>query len=120
MQTFASVSVLIALVALPAAVAVAQLPGEPKPPELWESPVGQMEYNFKIGAPDERVRSAQERLRDGGYYTGPIDGVLSPRVRRAIWDFQKQHRLTRSGRLDPATVARLEAGSAPSASPASR
>ncbi len=62
----------------------------------------------------------QERLRDGGYYDGPIDGVLGPGVRRAIWNFQKQHRLSPSGRLDAATVARLEAGSAPAASSASR
>ena len=100
MKTATSVPVLVAFLDVPAAVVFGQLPGEPKAPE--------------------RVRAAQERLRDGGYYDGPIDGVLGPRVRRAIWNFQKQHRLSRSGRPNAATVARLEAGCAPAASPASR
>lgn len=77
-------------------------------------------------AGSERVRSAQQALRDKGFNPGSIDGVMGPRTRAAIADFQRKQRLPTTGQLDTATMARLgmdvRTGSAdsgaPSASPA--
>ena len=55
----------------------------------------------------ERVRIAQEVLKDKGHDPGPIDGMMGPQTRAAIREFQKAEGLPRTGRLDGATVARL-------------
>jgi peptidoglycan hydrolase-like protein with peptidoglycan-binding domain len=88
---------------------LAQLPGEPKAPPSYDV-TGDAIYRFKRGAPDETVREAQRRLRDQGYYQGPLDGLMTPEMRRAVWNFQKSEDLRPSGRLDPATMAALERG----------
>jgi peptidoglycan hydrolase-like protein with peptidoglycan-binding domain len=53
------------------------------------------------------VREAQRVLRDRNYYSGPLDGLLTPATRRAVWDSQKAEGLTLSGRLEPHTMAAL-------------
>ncbi|OLC13824.1 MAG: hypothetical protein AUH29_11875 [Candidatus Rokubacteria bacterium 13_1_40CM_69_27] len=79
----------------------------------------------KEAAGSERVRSAQEALRDKGFDPGPIDGVMGPKTRAAVTNFQKKEGLKATGRLDVATMSRLGMDtttgaaepSAPSASP---
>jgi peptidoglycan hydrolase-like protein with peptidoglycan-binding domain len=55
------------------------------------------------------IRTAQQHLKDAGYYTGPIDGMSGPMTRTAIRKFQGDNNLTVNGRLDPATRDKLMA-----------
>jgi hypothetical protein len=65
------------------------------------------------------LRSAQQALQAQGFDPGPIDGVMGPRTSAAVRDFQQKENLTVTGQLDAETRARLTAGGAPAASPAS-
>jgi hypothetical protein len=55
----------------------------------------------------ESVRGVQERLRDRGYYTGPIDGRMSSATRAAIREFQRDRRLAVTGEIDTETAREL-------------
>jgi hypothetical protein len=55
----------------------------------------------------ETVSQAQVVLRDLGYYSGPVDGRLTPATRAAIGLFQRDQRLRQTGFLDRETIARL-------------
>jgi peptidoglycan hydrolase-like protein with peptidoglycan-binding domain len=55
------------------------------------------------------IGSAQRRLRAKGYYRGPIDGRMNRRTVRALTDFQFDHNLAQTGRLNIKTCARLGA-----------
>jgi peptidoglycan hydrolase-like protein with peptidoglycan-binding domain len=63
------------------------------------------------------VRAAQQALKEKGFDPGPIDGVMGPRTKAAVKDFQQKENLTATGQLDADTTSRLIA-SAPAASPA--
>jgi hypothetical protein len=97
-------------------VAFAQFPGEPRPPAAFDA-VADMQYTFARGAPNDLVREAQRVLTDLGYYAGPLDGILGPDVRRAVWNFQKAQTLVVSGSLDPRTMTALGVGTIEVASP---
>ena len=53
------------------------------------------------------VRSAQQALRDKGFDPGPIDGIHGPLTTAAVRKFQEAEKLTVNGRLDDATMAKL-------------
>ena len=53
------------------------------------------------------IASAQQRLKDDGFYSGPVDGVLGPNTVAALRAYQRDHRLSVTGRLDSPTVASL-------------
>jgi lipoprotein-anchoring transpeptidase ErfK/SrfK len=53
-----------------------------------------------------KIREAEQRLSDLGYWTGPIDRVLDAGSRQALVAFQKVEGRTRTGRL---TLNELEA-----------
>ena len=53
------------------------------------------------------IFSAQKRLRAKGYYRGPINGRYSSRTRRALSNFQFDHNLAETGRLNPKTCSML-------------
>jgi peptidoglycan hydrolase-like protein with peptidoglycan-binding domain len=53
------------------------------------------------------ITEAQRRLREGGYYKGPIDGNMTDETREAIIDFQDDKELNESGLLDLHTSALL-------------
>jgi peptidoglycan hydrolase-like protein with peptidoglycan-binding domain len=59
------------------------------------------------GAGSDQVRSAQQALKDKGFDPGPADGVMGPRTRAAVSDFQKKEGLKVTGRLDADTNAKL-------------
>ena len=65
----------------------------------------------------DQVRQIQQAFRDKGLYAGPLDGVLNPEFRRAIWDFQKAKGLPRTARLDAPTIAALDLPATGAASP---
>ena len=110
MKTVAAVLLLAASQTV--GVAYAQFPGEPKAPLAYD-PVADMKYTFQIGAPDPVVREAQVALTEQGYYAGPIDGVISPAVKSAIWRFQRANNLMLTGSLDRLTVVALGVGGEP-------
>ena len=49
------------------------------------------------------VRWAQVELRDKGFYKGSLDGVLGPKTKRALGQFQKNTGLGRTASLDAQT-----------------
>lgn len=60
------------------------------------------------GAAQETVRDVQQALKEVGNDPGPIDGIMGPRTQEALREFQRAENLPVTGRLDPATMARLE------------
>ncbi len=54
------------------------------------------------------VTDLQIRLRDLGYYTGPIDGGYGQMTENAVIRFQRSQGLTADGVLGPATLAALD------------
>ncbi len=60
-------------------------------------------------APLETVAGLQGRLQNLNYPAGPIDGVLGPRTREALRNFQRDHELLVDGRYGPQTQAKLKA-----------
>jgi hypothetical protein len=54
-----------------------------------------------------QLREVQRRLREDGFYTGPIDGALGPGTRSALSQYQAKHGLPRTGSLDDATLRAL-------------
>ena len=55
----------------------------------------------------ESIRFAQITLRDRGYYTGPINGVMSQAMRTALRQLQRDRNLTMNGDLDLSTAREL-------------
>jgi hypothetical protein len=50
------------------------------------------------------VADAQNQLSRLGYATGPVDGEIGPMTQSAIAAFQRDHRLSITGQLDPSTL----------------
>jgi len=55
----------------------------------------------------EAIRFAQISLRDRGYYTGPINGVMNQTTRNAIRQLQRERNLNTNGELDLSTAREL-------------
>jgi len=55
----------------------------------------------------EAIRFAQITLRDRGYYTGPINGVMNQTMRNAIRQLQRDRNLSMTGDLDLSTAREL-------------
>jgi N-acetylmuramoyl-L-alanine amidase len=53
------------------------------------------------------VRTVQLRLRQAGFYNGPVDGVWGARTETAIDRFQRARGLDVTGDLNPDTAAAL-------------
>jgi peptidoglycan hydrolase-like protein with peptidoglycan-binding domain len=58
--------------------------------------------------PSADVKSAQQALAQAGHDPGAIDGVVGPQTAAALRAYQKANGLTETGRLDEATVAKLQ------------
>lgn len=71
----------------------------------WEIGIG--ELNPMAHVDDDGVSGAQGRLRNLGYDPGPIDGVLGPLTRRALWRFQHREGISETAELDAATRQHL-------------
>ena len=63
----------------------------------------------------EHVKMAQEALKNKGHDPGPIDGVVGPKTREAVKQFQSASGLKETGRLDAQTAQKLgvDKGGAP-------
>lgn len=58
--------------------------------------------------PAQSVEAAvQTVLAKQGYYQGPIDGTVGPATSRAIRNYQRDHRLTATGTINPALLASM-------------
>jgi peptidoglycan hydrolase-like protein with peptidoglycan-binding domain len=66
---------------------------------------------------DENVRGVQEKLRDGGFYSGEIDGAYSAELSAALTRYQIRKGLPVSGQLDVETSEAL--GAKPAVGPSS-
>lgn len=64
-------------------------------------------YGYGALTPDQVVMNVQLQLRDDGYYTGPIDGVLGSQTRYALAAFQADHGLAVTSAVDQPTLATL-------------
>jgi peptidoglycan hydrolase-like protein with peptidoglycan-binding domain len=71
------------------------------------SPSASPSLSASTPAPANNVATAQQRLKDDGYYSGTIDGVLGPNTVAALRAYQRDHRLSVTGRLDSPTVRSL-------------
>lgn len=58
---------------------------------------------------DDNVRGVQEKLRDGGFYTGNIDGAYSSELSAALTRYQIRKGLPITGQLDEDTSKELSA-----------
>jgi peptidoglycan hydrolase-like protein with peptidoglycan-binding domain len=58
---------------------------------------------------DDNVRAVQEKLRDGGFYSGEIDGAYSSQLAAALTRFQVRKGLPITGQLDVETGNALDA-----------
>ena len=56
---------------------------------------------------DEKVKAAQQALKDKGYDAGTVDGRMGPKTQAALRDFQKAQGMELTGDLDPKTTQAL-------------
>jgi len=56
------------------------------------------------------VAKVQKSLTDKGFYSGNVDGVLGPRTRSGIREYQKSENLPVTGHLDAETAGKLGVG----------
>ncbi len=60
------------------------------------------------GMRGDDVRRIQARLKELGFYDGPVDGLFGPRTREAVGRFQEARGLPRVGFVGPRTLAALQ------------
>lgn len=61
----------------------------------------------KFGSTGQEVRSIQTALKDGGYYSGSIDGIFGSATKKAVIAFQKENKLTPDGIVGNKTLKAL-------------
>jgi peptidoglycan hydrolase-like protein with peptidoglycan-binding domain len=66
-------------------------------------------YMLKEGDKGLEVERLQQALKDAGHYQGPIDGVYSADVRKAVESYQTAQNIGVDGVAGPATMDRLGA-----------
>ncbi len=109
--------------AAPAPAAPATTPAEPTTPCGPAKVVHKKKATYKKASKkkaakskkskcNETVRKAQEQLAQLGYYTGKIDCKIGPQTIRAIKNFQRDHGLKQTGKLDKETLRALDEAAA--------
>jgi N-acetylmuramoyl-L-alanine amidase len=68
------------------------------------------EYNLDLGYidPITEISGVQSRLNNLGFDCGKVDGVLGPKTREAIQEFQIEHGLEQTGEIDQQTRNKLK------------
>ena len=56
----------------------------------------------------DKVKHAQQALKDQGLYKGPVDGVVGPQTRDAVAQYQRGHNLKPTAMLDDQTMRSLD------------
>jgi peptidoglycan hydrolase-like protein with peptidoglycan-binding domain len=59
------------------------------------------------GGSREQVKAVQQALKDKGHDPGAVDGVMGPKTRGALKDFQKKEGMKDTGRIDQETMTKL-------------
>lgn len=60
------------------------------------------------GAPSaDRTMKVQQALKDNGFYSGPVDGVMREKTQEAIESFQQSRDLKVTGTVDEETAREL-------------
>lgn len=62
------------------------------------------------GLDHKDIMKVQQSLSDKGFHPGPTDGMLGPRTRAGIREFQKSESIPVTGRLDAETAGKLGVG----------
>ena len=57
--------------------------------------------------PQNLIRAVQEKLNSLGFDAGKADGIIGPRTRQAISDYQQQNNLTVDGQISSALLEAL-------------
>ncbi len=70
---------------------------------LYSEPI----YGYDNLAPGQVIENVQLALRDQGYYSGPIDGLIGPQTRAALGDYQQDQGLVVTEAVDEPTLATL-------------
>lgn len=76
--------------------------------------------NVRDGWAEDNVRTVQEKLRDGGFYSGEIDGAYSSDLALALTRYQIRKGLPITGQLDAETSKALDAKPAVATTPTDR
>lgn len=87
---------------------VADRPGtsRPEPDARSDADTPPGRSDLPLSSP-EMVRRAQLALKDQGYYEGDADGVMNPRTSSALRAYQREHKFSETGDLDPQTARSL-------------
>jgi osmotically inducible lipoprotein OsmB len=56
---------------------------------------------------EDTIKAVQSKMRTAGLYKGQVDGIVGPKTRDAVEQYQSQAGLQQSGRLDQRTLAKL-------------
>ena len=62
---------------------------------------------YKKGASGQTVKEIQSKLRDWGYYRGPVDGIYGSKTEEAVKYFQRKNGLNADGQVGNQTLAAL-------------
>lgn len=62
---------------------------------------------FSLEGPD-RTKGIQSALKNAGFYTGTIDGIIGPQTKRAVEQFQEAKGLKVDGIVGSQTLAELQ------------
>ncbi len=62
---------------------------------------------YRQGSTGDTVKQIQQKLSDGGYYSGEIDGIYGPGTAAAVRSFQKKNGLAEDGIVGSATLKAL-------------
>lgn len=60
------------------------------------------------GMTDATIRDAQRTLQDMGLYQGQVDGIVGPKTRAAVSQYQTRQGIEQTGRLDRQTLQSLD------------
>ena len=63
---------------------------------------------LSVPAPVDKNKQIQTALKRAGFYSGSIDGIIGPKTKLAIQEFQRAKGLSADGVVGPKTWAELE------------
>jgi len=80
------------------------IPPNARKGQLLVGPAGKEVYRLQLGNidPITEISGLQGRLRNLGYYNGPVDCKMDATTEEAIKDFQSKHGLNATGKVDDA------------------
>jgi putative peptidoglycan binding protein len=55
----------------------------------------------------DRTMKVQQALKENGFYSGPVDGVMRKKTQEAIQSFQQSKQLNVTGTIDDETIREL-------------